>query len=251
MGHSDGRAGFGFAMWRCHTGYPEMMKTMGMWEKRTVFDPRKAIIMKWLHWFPKWSPFCSQETRLEECGMRRGDKGMKVPDRRLGRTGVMLAIRDGEFTPKSLDVNYGCRNMYTYNMYLYILYYIILFYFILYYFILYLLYIYYISIIYIYVIYIYMCFPTKRLPSGVIEHWESHFVEALILWIRIRRIRRRCWRTSMWSVPPASDVAWVLWIPAPFPSSSSMKQLRRAWSGWVDVYKDGAVKSKIWQVTLW
>ena len=87
---------------------------------------------------------------------------MKVPDRRLGRTGVMLAIRDGEFTPKSLDVNYGCRNMYTYNMYLYILYYIILYYIILYYiilfyFILYLLYIYYIYIhIYIYVIYIYI-----------------------------------------------------------------------------------------------
>ena len=241
MGHSDGRAGFGFAMWRCHTGYPEMMKTMGLWEKRTVFDPRKAIIMKWLHWFPKWSPFCSQETRLEECGMRRGDKGMKVPDRRLGRTGVMLAIRDGEFTPKSLDVNYGCRNMYTYNMYLYILYYIILsyiilnciilyyiilYYIILYYFILYLLYIYYIYIhIYIYVIYMYICFPTKRLPSGVIERWESHG-ESPGLGIRIRR---RCWRTSMWSVPPASDVAWVLWIPAPFPSSSSMKQLRRAW----------------------
>ena len=83
--------------------------------------------------------------------MRRGDKGMKVPDRRLGRTGVMLAIRDGEFTPKSLDVNYGCRNMYTYNMYLYILYYIILYYFILFYIISIISIIY---LLYIYVIYI-------------------------------------------------------------------------------------------------
>ena len=165
--------------------------------------------------------------------MRRGDKGMKVPDRRLGRTGVMLAIRDGEFTPKSLDVNYGCRNMYTYNMYLYILYYIILYYFILYYIILY---------------YIYMYVPTKRLPSGVIEPWESHGIQPSAYVDPYPSVSgRRCWRTSMWSVPPASDVAWVLWIPAPFPSLSSMKQLRRAWSsGGVDVvYKDGGVKSKM------
>ena len=56
----------------------------------------------------------------------------------------MLAIRDGEFTPKSLDVNYGCRNMYTYNMYIYIHMFIYIYIYLLYMplYLLYLLYIY-------------------------------------------------------------------------------------------------------------
>lgn len=42
MGHLDGRAGFGFAMWRCHTGYPEMMKKIGFVEKKNSIRPQKG-----------------------------------------------------------------------------------------------------------------------------------------------------------------------------------------------------------------